>query len=172
MWSTERPVPGEHHEYYGTYIGQVPDEDVLACLRTSLEETLKPLSGAQESTGDYRYAPGKWSVREFLTHLIDVERTFAFRAFWFARNGAGELPSLEQEDVMAASGAASRTLASLIDEWRAVRAATVALFDSFDNEAARRAGVASGRPFTARACAWIIAGHERHHRQHLAPPRS
>jgi hypothetical protein len=106
MWSTERPAPGEHHEYYGTHIGQVPDEDVLACLRTSLEETLKPLSGAPDSAGGYRYAPGKWSVREF------------------------------------------------------------------DDEAARRTGVASGNRFTARACAWIIAGHEMHHRPHLAPPRS
>jgi len=167
MWSTARPDPAEHHEYYALYIRQVPDGDVRQTLRTSLDETLAALDGRPETFGDHRYAPGKWSVREFLMHVIDTERVFAFRALWFARNGGGELPSMEQNDFVTASGAAARTLASLAAEWRAVRAATLAFFDAVGDEAAARTGVASGNRLSVRACAWIIAGHERHHRQHL-----
>ena len=119
------------------------------------------------SFADYRYAPGKWSIREFLAHLIDTERAFGFRAFWFARAGGGELPSIEQDDFVAHAGASSRTLESLLAEWRAVRAANVAFLETMDDEAAARTGQASGRSFTARACAWIIAGHEIHHRRQM-----
>jgi len=167
MWSTAKPDPAEHHEYYARYILQVPDGDVRASLRTSLDETLAAIDAGPEAFGDRRYAPDKWSVREFLTHVIDTERVFAFRALWFARRGESELPSMEQNDFVAASGAEARTLASLAAEWRAVRAATLALFDAVDDEAATRTGVASGNRLSVRACAWIIAGHERHHRQHL-----
>jgi len=167
MWSAVRPDPGEHHEYYTRYIQQVPDDDVRQSLRTSLDETLAAIEAKPETFGDYRYAPGKWSVREFLMHVVDTERVFAFRAFWFARNGEGELPSMEQNDFVAASDAGARTLASLTAEWRAVRAATLAFFDAVDDDVAARTGIASGNRVSVRACAWIIAGHERHHRQHL-----
>ncbi|HUF46406.1 MAG TPA: DinB family protein [Vicinamibacterales bacterium] len=168
MWSTVRPSANEHHEYYATYIGQVPDGDVLQTIRSGIDLTVAHLANRPASFADYRYAPGKWTIRELLAHIVDTERTFGFRAFWFARAGAGELPSLEQGDFVAHSGAAARPLESLIAEWHAVRAANLALFESMSDQAAARSGLASGRPFTARACAWIIAGHEIHHRnKHL-----
>jgi uncharacterized damage-inducible protein DinB len=172
MWSTVRPSAHEHHEYYGTYISKVPDGDVLQTLRAGIDETTAHLLTRPAAFADVRYAPGKWSIREFLAHLIDTERTFGFRAFWFARAGAGELPSLEQDDFVAESGASDRSLESLLAEWRAVRAANLALFDSLRDEAAARSGIASGRAFTARACAWIIAGHEIHHRAQIQGMKS
>lgn len=169
MWTTERPGKDEHVEYYSTYIDKVPDGNILTMLKGSLEETLGPVGRLPESAGDHRYAPGKWTVREFLAHVIDAERVFGFRAFWFARGGGGELPSMDQNVFVASSGASARTLEKLAAEWRAVRAANLAVFEAMDDEAAMRTGIASGYRFTARAFAWIIAGHEIHHRGHFTP---
>lgn len=162
-----RPEPNEHHEYYSTYIDQVPAGDILSILRTGIEETAALLEDKPASIGDHRYAPGKWTIRELLVHLVDSERTFGFRAFWFARKGAGELPSFDQEPFVAESRASERSLASLLHEWRTVRASNLALFETLDDEASRRTGMASGRRFSVRSFPWIIAGHEMHHRTHL-----
>ena len=162
-----RPNPTEHHEYYNAYINLVPAGDILAILRVGIEETTTLVTRQPASMADHRYAPGKWTVREVLAHLIDSERTFGFRAFWFARKGAGELPSFDQEPFVAESRASARSLASLLGEWRAVRASNVALFETIDDEASQRTGIASGRRFSVRSFPWIIAGHEIHHRRHL-----
>ena len=162
-----RPDATEYHEYYNAYISQVPAGDVLSILRTSIDETAALLASKPASFADHRYEPGKWSVREVLAHIIDSERTFGFRAFWFARKGAGELPSFDQEPFVAESRAAERSIASLLSEWRAVRAANVTLFETMDDDASQRTGIASGRRFSARSFPWIIAGHEIHHRKIL-----
>jgi hypothetical protein len=162
-----RPDPSEYHEYYRTYIDQVPPGDILDILRRGIHETAALLSSRPASIADYRYEPGKWTVREVLNHLVDSERTFGFRAFWFARKGAGELPSFDQEPFVAESRASARSLASLLDEWRLVRAANLALFETIDDDVSTRTGLASGRRFSVRAFPWIIAGHEIHHRKQL-----
>ncbi len=167
MNRTERPGTDEHHAYFATYIRQVPDGDVVATLRAGVDETAALLAGQPEATGDVQAAPGKWTIREILGHVVDTERAFGFRAFWFARSGAGALPSFEQDEFAAASRPASRTLQSLFDEWRAVRASLVALLESLNEEESRRPGIAGGNPFTARALAWIAAGHEIHHRKQI-----
>lgn len=167
MNRTQRPGADEHHEYFETYIRQVPDGDIVATLRAGVDATAAILAGGPEAAGDLRAAPGKWTVREILGHVIDTERAFGFRAFWFARSGAGALPSFEQDAFAAASRATSRTLESLFDEWRAVRASLVVLFESLNEEESMRRGIAGGNPFTARALAWIAAGHEIHHRRQI-----
>jgi len=163
----ERPTPSEHHEYYSTYIDQVPAGDILSILHAGIEETAALLANQPGSIADHRYAPGKWTVRELLAHLADTERTLGFRAFWFARKGAGELPSFDQEPFVIESRAGERSLPSLLNEWRTVRACNIALFETIDDEASRRTGIASGRRFSVRSFPWIIAGHEIHHRKHL-----
>lgn len=162
-----RPNPDEYDPYYATYINLVPDGDVLATLRSGIDETQGLLAHKTDAFGDHRYAPGKWTVREVLSHLADAERTFGFRAFWFARKGAGPLPSFDPDPFVVEARAASRSITGLFDEWRAVRAANVALFETLDDEASRRSGIASGRTFSVRTFPWIAAGHEIHHRQHL-----
>lgn len=163
----ERPDPTEHAEYYATYIQQVPDGDIIRILTTQIKETATILAAVPPDRETYRYAPDKWSIREVVGHIIDTERVFAARALWFARQAEGPLPSMDQDQWVANSNAGDRPLAVLVTEFRTVRAATLALFTGLDPATELRRGVASGFEFSVRAMAWIIAGHERHHRAGL-----
>ena len=111
----------------------------------------------------YRYAPGKWTIKEILVHIIDDERIYSYRALRFARNDRTELPGFEQDDYTAESNANERSLDSIFEEYEAVRKATIALFNGLDNEALLRRGKADGNEDTVRALAYHIAGHELHH---------
>ena len=158
-----RPDTTEAAEYYLTYISKVPDGDICVTLERQQAETLALLRGISDEQSLHRYAPDKWSIREVVGHLNDTERVFAFRALWFARGFDSPLPSFDQNVAVPASGADRRPWASHVDEFGAVRQATVALFRSVQPEAWNRRGIASGNPFTVRALAWIAAGHVAHH---------
>jgi DinB family protein len=153
----------EAAEYYFTYINQVPDGDIVKILQEQETETVQLLRGISEEASLGRYAPGKWSVREVASHINDCERMFTFRALWFARGFDSALPSFDQDVAIAGADADGRTLNSHVDEFRAIRSATLALFGSLSGEAWTRRGVASGNPFTVRALAHITAGHVAHH---------
>ncbi len=116
-----------------------------------------------EKTSLHRYAPGKWSVRELLSHVTDTERVFVHRALWFARGFDSPMPSFEQEIAVAGARADTVSWARHVEEFRAVRLATVPLFRNLPAEAWAKTGVASGNPVTVRALAWITAGHAAHH---------
>ena len=161
------PDPSEYAPYYGKYISLVPVTHVLAALESQPRETVAMLSTLSDHQGDFRYAPGKWTIKETLGHVIDSERVFSYRALRFARNDQTPLPSFEQDDyVRNASFPASR-LSDLLDEFTAVRQATIWLFRSLSPEAWMRRGIASDNPVSVRAVAYIIAGHELHHRRIL-----
>ncbi|HXY69403.1 MAG TPA: DinB family protein [Gemmatimonadales bacterium] len=164
----ERPAPSEYAPYYQQYIDQVPDGDVLDLLRRQVEETAALLAGVSERDAGFRYAEGKWSFRDVVGHLADVERIFVYRALCFARGERGMLPGFEENDYVAHAKFAGRPLAGLVAEFRAVRAATVAFFAGLDAEELRRPGTANRNPYTVRAVAYIVAGHERHHAKILA----
>ncbi len=157
------PDRTEAAEYYFTYIDQVPDGDICAILEAQLPETLALLSGISEEGSLRRYAPDKWTIRELVSHVNDTERLFVFRAFWFARGFEDPLPSFDQNFAVSTAGADERSWASHVDEFRAVRAATLAFFQNLPENAWDRRGIASGNPFTVRALAWIAAGHLTHH---------
>jgi hypothetical protein len=152
-------------DYYFTYIDQVPGGDVMTVLENGVAETRRALSGLSEEQERHRYAPGKWTVREVLGHVVDAERVFGFRAFHMARGDAAPLPGMDQDVFAAAAGAADRPLADLLDELDVVRRGHLALFRGFGPEAWERTGVASGVPFRVRAIPFIMAGHEIHHRR-------
>jgi hypothetical protein len=158
-----RPEKSEHHEYYSRYVDLVPETDVLAVLRAQREDIDALERELGEARGGHRYAPDKWSVNEVLGHLSDGERVFAFRAFTFGRGDAASLPSFEQDDYVRAGRFDARTLASVAAEYRAVRAATLALFESFGEAEWDRKGIASERSFTVRTFPFVIAGHHRWH---------
>jgi len=122
------------------------------------------LRGITDEKSLHRYAPGKWSIREMWNHVTDAERVFLYRALWFARGFDSPLPSFEQETATRAAGADAIPWAGHIEEFRAVRAATMAFFRHLPADAWKRAGVASGNPVSVRALAYIIAGHAAHHR--------
>lgn len=162
--SAQRPGADENAPYYGLYIGLVPDGDIVETLTTQWPQTARMLGGLDEAAERHRYAPGKWSVRESVGHCVDAERVFTHRLLWFARNGGGELPSMDQDAWVPASRADERPLVEHLAEWAAVRTGLVSLLRSLPDDAWTLRGVASDNPVSVRALAWIIAGHELHHR--------
>ena len=158
-----RPEAADYFEYFGRYVDSVPDGDITLTLEDQWEETEALLASVPAEREEFRYAPGKWSVREVVGHLMDTERVFAFRSLWIARAAEGGLPSMDQDEWGGTSNASGRFLADLTAEWRALRRSNVQLFRSFDEEAWMRTGMASGLEFRVRAFPWIIAGHELHH---------
>jgi hypothetical protein len=164
MSALPRPEPTEHAAYYGRYIALVPDGDILVTLRDQLEQTLAVLSRVTPDRETFRYAEGKWSVREVVGHVIDTERVFAFRALAMARSDGVELPGMEQDEWASGSNAHERTLQDLADEWVALRRSSVHMLASFTPAMGERWGVASGFGFTVRSFPWLMAGHELWHR--------
>lgn len=158
-----RPEPTEFADYYATYVNKVPDGDIRQILEAQSIEVPRLLEAIPEAQADYRYAAEKWSIREVLAHLSDCERLFTFRAFWFARGFDGPLPSFDQNVAMTEANANARTWADHLAEFRAVRAAALALFENLSAEAWDRRGIASDNPVTVRALAYITAGHVAHH---------
>jgi hypothetical protein len=154
---------GEFLPYYAKYVALVPAGDLLATLEAQLADTVAVVDQVGEARAGQRYAPGKWTVRELLAHVIDTERVFAYRAMCAARGETAALPSFDENAWAAHAGAEGRTLGSLMGELTAVRRATLALLHHLDDAALARRVTASGAPLSARAAAWIIAGHERHH---------
>lgn len=159
-----RPDPSEFNPYYTKYIALVPEGDVLDVLTASGAETAGLLRGLPEERASHRYAPDKWTVKQVLSHITDTERAFAFRAFWFARRGPGELGSVDAEPFVAESFANDRSIDSLVDEFEAMRADTVAMLRSLAPETWTRIGRAAGNTVSVRALPFLIAGHEMHHR--------
>lgn len=158
-----RPAPQEAAPYYFRYIDLVSSDDVVSVLENQLQETPKFLSSISEEKSLYRYAPGKWSIRQLLSHVSDSERVFVSRALWFARGFHEPLPSFDQDVCVAASGADDVSWVSHMEEFRSVRLATLSFFRNLPKEAWLRSGIASDNPFTVRALAYILAGHLAHH---------
>lgn len=158
-----RPTSNEYAPYHAEYVGAVPDGDVLALFERQGQETLALLRSIGEQKSGYRYATGKWSVREVVGHIMDAERVFTYRALTFARGDATALPSFDENAWAAVSNADRRTMASLLDEFSALRTASAALFRSFGEAEFARHGTASGYRVTVRGLLYVTAGHERHH---------
>jgi hypothetical protein len=160
---TGHPERTEAAEYYFRYIDQVPSGDICAILAAQHQETLAELRGISEDRSRHRYAPDKWSIREVLGHINDTERLFVARAFWFARGFATPLPSFDQNVAVAAAAADERSWNSHLEEFDAVRGATLSFFRNLPGDAWTRRGIASDNPFTVRALAYLAAGHVVHH---------
>jgi hypothetical protein len=160
-----RPQPGECAPYYDRYLSLVPANDILARLEDQRRQTLLLLCGRTEADGDLRYAPDKWSLKEVLGHVNDTERIMSYRALRISRADATPIEGYEQDDYVRNGPFARCPLADLIEDYIAVRRATVSLFRNLDEAAWSRRGVANQNEVTVRALAYIIAGHELHHRR-------
>jgi uncharacterized damage-inducible protein DinB len=164
MKRIEKPGEGEYAPYAIMYIGLLPDDGfVLKYLADNLKTTEDFILSLPEEKLTYRYAEGKWTIKEILVHIIDDERIYAYRALRFARNDKTELPGFDQDDYAAESGANERDIKVILKEFATVRNATISLFEGFDNKALLRAGVADGKIMSVRAAAYHIAGHELRH---------
>jgi hypothetical protein len=161
-----RPQTGEYAPYYDRYISLLGPDDILAVLERQAPETVSLLKSAG-AKADFRYAPGKWSVKELLGHVNDTERIMAYRALRIARGDKTPIEGFEQDDYVRDGNFGQRTLADLIGEFMDIRKATLSLFRSLDAEAVARRGIANKNEISTRALAYIIAGHELHHRRVL-----
>jgi uncharacterized damage-inducible protein DinB len=166
--ATRRPATSEYPPYFSRYIDRVPEGDMVALLRANSASLDATLGAVDEARSGYRYAEGKWSIRQILGHLLDVERVFVYRALHIARGDAAPLPGFEQDDYAAVAGSDARQLADLRDELRALRESTIRFFSSLPDGAWTRMGVVSGNEMSVRAIAHIIVGHAQHHLQVLA----
>jgi len=161
--SIPRPDPSEYDPYYQGYLDQLPDTDVLDLLATQVSDTVKALQGLTPTQAGYRYAPGKWSTREVVGHMIDVERVLTYRALRASRGDATEIPGFEHDDYVAGGNYDERSLDDLLEEFQHVRAATLDLFQGMPDAALERRVKANGVAVSVRALACIVTGHERHH---------
>ena len=159
-----RPLDGEYNPYYGNYIGRIAEgTDVIVLLSSQPDELTTLLSGVSDEQANVRPAPGEWSIKEVLGHLVDTERIFAYRMLRFARNEKHPLPGFEQDEYVKATDFNRRTVADLIDEFSLQRRANVILIRSLTDEETARVGAASGTAMSARAAIYILAGHIIHH---------
>lgn len=158
-----RPSPAEFPSFYHGYVERTPGTDLLEAMRIAQRTMHDVLSQVRPEQEAHRYAPGKWSIKEVVQHVIDAERIFAYRALRFARMDATELPGFDEDAYAPAADADRRRLADLIAEHEAVRETSLLLFGSFPAGALDRSGRANGHPITVRAIGWTIAGHANHH---------
>lgn len=158
-----RPGPNEAAPYYFNYINRVSSDDIVHVLQSQLDETLPFLRSISEEKSLFRYAAGKWSIRQMWGHVNDTERVFLMRALWFARRFDSPQPSFDQDIAVAAANSDAVSWARHVEEFREIRLATISFFRNLPEEAWARTGVASGNPFTVRACAYVVAGHVAHH---------
>jgi uncharacterized damage-inducible protein DinB len=166
-----RPQSGEYAPYYDRYISlvvqQSPGADILDTLDQQRRQTMMLLCSRDDEDGDFRYAPEKWSAKEVLGHVCDTERVFAYRALRISRADTTPLAGFEQDDYVHNGPFAQRPLADLVEDFIAVRRATLSLLRNLDEAAWMRRGSANKNEVTVRALAYIIAGHELHHRRIL-----
>ena len=158
-----RPAADEHHPYYSKYIDLVPESDAIEALEHQLADMLPLLRGLTEAQGSLRYAPGKWSIKQVLGHVIDGERVFAYRALRFGRNDSTPLPGFDENPYAEAAESDARTVASLVGELESLRRSNIAMYAGMPAEAWARRGAANDNPVSVRALAFITAGHGWHH---------
>lgn len=165
--SVARPEPGEYSPYYDRYISLISGTEILATLESQRRQMMLLLSGRDEADGDFRYAPDKWSAKQVLGHVCDTERIFAYRALRIARGDRTPIEGFEQDDYVRNGPFVQLPISEIIDEYIAVRRATLTLLRNLDEPAWTRRGIANKNEVSVRALAYIIAGHELHHRRIL-----
>ena len=157
-----RPDASEYATFYQAYIGPIADDNVLEMLNEQ-PAALESLRSLSDSGATYRYEPHKWSVKEVIGHITDSERIFAYRMLRIARGDQTPLAGFDQQPYVDIAHFDRLPMGSLLDSFRTARTSTLSLVGELDNDAWPRMGVASGVPVSARALAYIIAGHATHH---------
>jgi len=157
-----KPQPEEFNPFYNTYISKVPDGDVVGLLKSLKDSSYQLFSTLSDEKANHAYAEGKWTIKEAVGHMIDTERTFAYRLFCFSRDTV-DLPGFDQEVYINNANFNARTIQSLAAEFRATRESNIYMVESLTDEQLNRKGIASGNPATVRALVYMLAGHELHH---------
>ncbi len=162
---TGRPDENEFAPFYKGYIGQVIEDDAITALEAELNESLAFFRGIDEQASRTAYAEGKWTIRELLGHIIDAERVMSYRALRFARNDQTELPGFEEADFVRGASFNDVSMGDMLREFEHLRRANILMFRNLSPAAWDRRGTANGNQISVRALAFVIAGHEKHHRK-------
>lgn len=149
--------------FYKGYVKLVEHPDILQALRISGYRAMELVHSIPETKSDFRYAPGKWSIRQVLCHMLDAERVFSYRALRFARNDQTPLAGFDENAYAPHLNAESRAFAQIGDEMQRLRITTIDLFQSFTEEMLKRKGMVNNNELSVVALGIIIAGHETHH---------
>ena len=158
-----RPDASEYAEYYERYVGKITGTDIIEILKQQHAEIQALIASVPAEKENFRYAEGKWSIRELVGHVLDGERVFAYRALVFARNDQTPLPGFEQDFWVTHSNHGNVPLAELAAELSSVRQSTIDLFRHLAPDAWTNRGVANNKEMSVRAAAYVIAGHAAHH---------
>jgi hypothetical protein len=161
--TVSKPPREEYAPPFEKYVARVEEADVLLALSRQVEEVRSALAGVRGEAERFRYADGKWSIREVVGHLVDTERIMGYRACCVARGETASLPGFDENAYVLHATFDACPLAELLDELRAVREGNLALFRHLDARALARVGTANGHPISVRALAYVILGHPRHH---------
>jgi uncharacterized damage-inducible protein DinB len=162
-----RPLAQEYGEYYHGYINLVPEDELSLSFRNQTANTLQFLEDIAESKLDYAYAPGKWTVKQVLQHIIDAERIFVYRALRFARKDSTPLASFEENDYADVARVNNRSWTDMVEEFQMLRGSSEHFFRSLNEEELGRYGKASGVDITVRSLGFIVIGHALHHQKIL-----
>jgi uncharacterized damage-inducible protein DinB len=160
----EKPESNEYNEFYQGYIDRVKSKDVVEFLKTQRKSMVRLLNSITEDRYSYKYAVDKWSVKQVLRHIIDAELVFAYRIHSIAKNPSAELPGMDQDQYMDNTNDLKNSFEALVDEFNAVRKASILLVENLDESVMLNMGKASGFPLSVRAAVYILAGHVEHHK--------
>ena len=158
-----KPNPNEYAPYFQNYTELAPEENIISSLEDQLMETVSFYDSLNESEFDFCYAPGKWSIKEVIMHVLDTERIFNYRALRFARKDDTPLPGFEQDDYINNTDWTNYSIKSIIEEYELVRKHSIVLFNNMTTEMLEQSGISDGMNLSVRAIPFILAGHERHH---------
>lgn len=160
---SKRPSQADYPAYYQTYVSLVPDGAIHEILLEQQQFTNNLISTITETQADYRYAPGKWSLKEVFGHMIDTERIMSYRLLRIARGDQTPLAGFEENFYVEHAFYDKRSMADLLEEYMSVRHATLTLVRGIAEVAWERIGIANVNPISVNALVYIIAGHELHH---------
>ncbi len=155
----------EYAGFYGTYIQALENVQLIEELEISIHDFIRFVQDIPMDKFDYRYAEGKWTIKDIIQHLMDAERIFAYRALRFSRKDKTPLPGFEENDYVDNTDANSRSIQNLLSEFAVVRQATLSLFKSFSQEQLQCIGTANDNEISVRAIGFIIMGHQKHHQR-------
>lgn len=153
----------EYIPYFKNYIDQAGSIELMEGLQEGLEQMSDFFQSIPESKLEYRYAESKWTIKEVISHLLDTERIFCYRALRFAREDKTPVLGFDENKYVPSSLANNRTLSDLVDEFSIQRQSTISLFKSFNDNMLKCKGVAGGGAVSVRALGFLIIGHEKHH---------
>ncbi len=164
MNSNQLPV-NEYSQFNATYIKAIDNVELIEELEISLHDFIKFVQNIPMDKFDYRYAAGKWTIKDIIQHIIDADRIFGYRALRISRNDTTPLPGFEENDYVENTDANGRSIQELLTEFSAIRHSNLLLFKSFSSAQLTRMGIASNHPISVRAIGFLMIGHLKHHQK-------